>query len=99
MAKRVDNDSTMELSTSQLVPDKPDHDASVWGQVVVDADQFAPKPAAPGKPAKLPAAAKPVVADESIAPARSGSRLALWLGIVFVLVTAIAAMLIVVYAK
>lgn len=52
MAKRVDNDSTMELSTSQLVPDKPDHDASVWGQVVVSPEQFSPKvpPAPAAKP-------------------------------------------------
>lgn len=48
MAKRVDNDSTMELSTSQLVPDKPDNDASVWGQIVVSPEQFTPKlPPAP----------------------------------------------------
>jgi hypothetical protein len=44
MGKRVDNDSTMELSTSQLVPDRPDHDASVWGQSVVGTEQFAPAP-------------------------------------------------------
>jgi len=44
MGKRVDNDSTMEMSTSQLVPDRVDHDASVWGQAVVGTDQFAPAP-------------------------------------------------------
>lgn len=44
MGKRVDNDSTMEMSTSQLVPDKVDHDASVWGKAVVGSDQFAPAP-------------------------------------------------------
>lgn len=42
MGKRVDNDSTMEMSTSQLVPDRVDHDASVWGKSVVGTDQFAP---------------------------------------------------------
>jgi hypothetical protein len=35
MGKRVDNDSTMEMSTSQLVPDVPRHDQSVWKQSVV----------------------------------------------------------------
>jgi len=45
MGKRVDNDSTMELSTSQLVPDSPRGDASVWKQVVVGTDQFTPAPA------------------------------------------------------
>ena len=44
MGKRVDNDSTMEMSTSQLVPDRVDHDASVWGKAVVGTDQFAPDP-------------------------------------------------------
>ena len=44
MAKRVDHDSTMEMSTSQLVPDSPRADASVWKQVVVGTDQFAPTP-------------------------------------------------------
>jgi hypothetical protein len=44
MGKRVDNDSTMEMSTSQLVPDRVDHDASVWGQSVVGTEQFAPAP-------------------------------------------------------
>ena len=52
MAKRVDNDSTMELSTSQLVPDKPDHDASVWGQVVVSSEQFTPTVPAPAAKAR-----------------------------------------------
>jgi hypothetical protein len=57
MAKRVDHDSTMELSTSQLVPDAPpvkkrpsigaQNDMSVWKQVVVGTDDFAP--AAPVK--------------------------------------------------
>jgi len=42
MGKRVDNDSTMEMSTSQLVPDVPKHDQSVWAQTVVGTDQFAP---------------------------------------------------------
>jgi len=44
MGKRVDNDSTMEMSTSQLVPDRVDHDASVWGKAVVGTEQFAPAP-------------------------------------------------------
>ena len=45
MGKRADHDSTMELSTSQLVPGgKPDHDASVWGGKTVGSDQFAPAP-------------------------------------------------------
>lgn len=34
----------MELSTSQLVPDAPRGDASVWKQSVVGTDQFAPAP-------------------------------------------------------
>ncbi|MBA3465267.1 MAG: hypothetical protein H0T46_35375 [Deltaproteobacteria bacterium] len=42
MGKRVDHDSTMEMSTSQLVPDVPRHDQSVWKQTVVGTDQFAP---------------------------------------------------------
>lgn len=42
MGKRVDKDPTMEMSTSQLVPDRADHDASVWGQSVVGSDQFTP---------------------------------------------------------
>ncbi len=91
MAKRVDNDSTMELSTSQLVPDKPDHDASVWGQVVVSPEQFTPKaPKAPktAKPASLPDA-----------PARTGSRAALWIFLGFVAVAAIAGTFVVLYAK
>jgi len=50
MGKRVDNDSTMELSTSQLVPDAPRGDASVWKQVVVGTDQFTPAAArSPGR--------------------------------------------------
>ena len=46
MGKRADHDSTMELSTSQLVPDKPavNHDASVWGGKTVGSEQFAPAP-------------------------------------------------------
>ena len=48
MGKRVDHDSTMEMSTSQLVPDVPRHDQSVWKQTVVGTDQFAPAPAAGG---------------------------------------------------
>lgn len=44
MGKRVDNDSTMEMSTSQLVPERVDHDASVWGQKIVGTEQFAPAP-------------------------------------------------------
>lgn len=46
MGKRVDHDSTMEMSTSQLVPDVPRHDQSVWKQTVVGSDQFAPTPRA-----------------------------------------------------
>ena len=36
----------MELSTSQLVPDKPalNHDASVWCGKTVGSEQFAPAP-------------------------------------------------------
>ncbi len=45
MGKRVDKDPTMEMSTSQLVPDRVDHNASVWAQSVVGSDQFAPAPA------------------------------------------------------
>ena len=50
MGKRADHDATMELSTSQLVPDKPkvNHDASVWGGKTVGSEQFAPAP----RPAK-----------------------------------------------
>jgi hypothetical protein len=89
MAKRVDNDSTMELSTSQLVPDKPDHDASVWGQVVVEPEQFAPKAPKPGKPAS------PLVA----APVAPPNRAALWIFLGFIIVTAIAGTLIFLFAK
>jgi hypothetical protein len=58
MAKRADpGDETMELSTSQLVPDAPPRrrmpppqispqDASVWKQVVVGSNDFAPPPKA-----------------------------------------------------
>ncbi len=88
MAKRVDNDSTMELSTSQLVPDKPDHDASVWGQVVVSPEQFAPKAPKASKPAPLPAA-----------PARPSNRAALWIFLGFVAIAAIAGTFVVLYAK
>ena len=44
MGKRADHDSTMELSTSQLVPDKPavNHDASVWLGKTVGSEQFTP---------------------------------------------------------
>ncbi|MGE0401055.1 MAG: hypothetical protein AB7T06_30375 [Kofleriaceae bacterium] len=90
MAKRVDNDSTMELSTSQLVPDKPDHDASVWGQVVVSPDQFSPQAPKPSKAARLP--------DAAPAPAPS-SRAALWIFLGFILVAAIGGALVVIYAK
>lgn len=48
MGKRVDHDSTMEMSTSQLVPDVPKHDQSVWKQTVVGTDQFAPTTATGG---------------------------------------------------
>jgi hypothetical protein len=48
MAKRLDNDATMEMSTSQLVPDQPRGDVSVWNQKVVSSDQFAPTPAPTG---------------------------------------------------
>jgi hypothetical protein len=46
MGKRADHDATMELSTSQLVPDKPavNHDASVWAGKTVGSEQFAPAP-------------------------------------------------------
>jgi len=58
MAKRADpGDETMELSTSQLVPDErprrrmpppqiSPQDASVWKQVVVGSNDFAPPPKA-----------------------------------------------------
>jgi len=52
MAKVGDHDSTMEVSTSQLVSDVPaqpaipKNDRSVWAQVVVGTEQFAPAPAA-----------------------------------------------------
>jgi hypothetical protein len=89
MAKRPDNDSTMELSTSQLVPDKPDHDASVWGQVVVSPEQFTPQAPKASKPAQIP---------ESPAAA-PGSKAALWIFLGFILVAAVAGALIVIYAK
>ena len=46
MGKRGDKgDPTMEVSTSQLVGGEPPRgDASVWKQVVVGTDQFAPSP-------------------------------------------------------
>jgi hypothetical protein len=40
MPKR--EDPTMEMSTSQLVPDKPRGDASVWKQTVVGTEDFLP---------------------------------------------------------
>ena len=66
MGKRPDNDATMDISASQLVPDAPGrpraqgaqphargprapaapNDASVWKQVVVGSDDFAPPPKA-----------------------------------------------------
>src|SRR5689334_25055852 len=57
MAKRPDNDSTMDVSMSQLVPDaqprgRPPkapinpNDMSVWKQVVVGSADFAPPPKA-----------------------------------------------------
>ncbi|HSK02408.1 MAG TPA: hypothetical protein VK932_14245, partial [Kofleriaceae bacterium] len=57
MGKRADNDATMEVSTSQLVPDalprarapRPPmspNDVSVWKQVVVGSADFAPPPKA-----------------------------------------------------
>ncbi|MGE0872121.1 MAG: hypothetical protein AB7P03_26420 [Kofleriaceae bacterium] len=63
MVKRTDhNDSTMEVSESQLVPDPPKapggrrsippNDASVWMQSVVSGDEFAParaKAKSPGR--------------------------------------------------
>jgi len=55
MGKRADHDATMELSTSQLVPDKPavNHDASVWGGKTVGSEQFAPAPAPRGNRAAI----------------------------------------------
>jgi hypothetical protein len=91
MAKRVDNDSTMELSTSQLVPDQPDNDASVWGQVVVSPEQFTPQAPKASKPAKL---------ADVVAPAVPASnRAALWIFLAFIVVAAVAGALIVIYAK
>jgi hypothetical protein len=62
MAKRLDNDATMEVSTSQLVVDPPalkpnapklpppsKNDASMWAYRVVGTDDFAPAPAAPAR--------------------------------------------------
>ena len=43
MGKRIEKDPTMELSTSQLVPEPARGDASVWKQAVVGTDQFAPE--------------------------------------------------------
>lgn len=100
MAKRPDNDSTMELSTSQLVPDQPDHDASVWGQVVVDSDQFAPQPAKATKPAAKPAAKAATLPEPEVtAPEAPQSRAALWIFLGFIAVAAIGAALIVGFAK
>jgi hypothetical protein len=92
MAKRVDNDSTQELSTSQLVPDQPDHDASVWGQVVVSPDQFTPQAPKAVKPAKVSAVdvPAPIPAAQSRAP--------LWIFLGFIAVAAIAGALIVGFA-
>jgi hypothetical protein len=93
MAKRVDNDSTQELSTSQLVPDQPDHDASVWGQVVVSPDQFTPQAPKASKPAKVaPVEVAPV------APAPTSNRAALWIFLGFVAVAAIGGALVVIFA-
>src|SRR4051794_31867273 len=54
MAKRVDNDSTMEVSSSQLEPGRPKppkgadkNDVSMWIGNVVGADAFAARPTAP----------------------------------------------------
>lgn len=49
MGKRIDKDPTMELSTSQLVAEPPPGDVSVWKQVVVDTEQFAPRGAPRGR--------------------------------------------------
>ena len=92
MAKRVDNDSTMELSTSQLVPDQPDHDASVWGQVVISPDQFAPQP-----PKAKAAVRPPELAPTPSAPAHN--RAALWIFLGFLAVAAIGGTLVVLLAK
>jgi hypothetical protein len=91
MAKRPDNDSTMELSTSQLVPDQPDNDASVWGQVVVSPDQFSPQAPKPTKATKV----SPVEAPAPVVEAKSNA--AIWIFLAFVFLTAIAAAVIVVY--
>jgi hypothetical protein len=98
MAKRVDNDSTMELSTSQLVPDQPDNDASVWGQVVVSPDQFSPQAPKPTKPAKVTTASTPSRVEEPVAEAPAKSNAALWIFLGFVFVTAIGAAAIIIYA-
>jgi hypothetical protein len=82
---KPDHDATMEMSTSQLVPDQPDHDASVWRQEVVGSDAFAPAPKAKPKPVAI---ATPERAPE---PATTGGRTAMWIFIAFVLFTAIAA--------
>src|SRR4051812_38317609 len=54
MAKRVDNDSTMEVSSSQLEPGRPrppkgadKNDVSMWIGNVVGADAFTARPTAP----------------------------------------------------
>lgn len=97
MVKRPDNDSTMELSTSQLVPDQPDHDASVWGQVVVSSDQFSPqlpKAAKTARPAKPSADVEAVPVPE----AAPGSRAALWIFLGFIALAAVGGALVVIYA-
>lgn len=93
MAKRVDNDSTQELSTSQLVPDQPDHDASVWGQVVVSPDQFAPQIPKASKPARVAAVDVPAPIPEP------SNRAALWIFLGFIAVAAIGGALVVIFAK
>ncbi len=96
MAKRVDNDSTQELSTSQLVPDQLDHDASVWGQVVVSPDEFAPRAAKPTKPAKLATVDVPTPVPRAKA---ATNRVALWIFLGFLAVAAIGGALVLVFAK
>ena len=74
MAKRVDHDSTMEMSTSQLVPDAPREDASVWKQVVVGTEQFAPT-AAPTRGPRWGV----VVAVLAVLAALGGAAIYYWL--------------------
>jgi hypothetical protein len=72
MGKRVDNDATQDVSTSQLVPDAkppgypsvPKNDASMWMQSPVSADDFmgaAKKPKAKKNPASPDAGARRLV--------------------------------------